>query len=106
MQLYLSVFFLLSWDPVSIKNLSLSSKTSFVGQTVIFYCTSCGNPKPTYHWITPNSRGSYSSSVKDVSGILRVNLKNSTDFGNYTCGVKNSISSAKRTISVTEICKY
>ena len=91
-------------DPPTIRNVTTSSKKSWIGQTVTLKCLSDGVPTPTLSWYKPE--GSEINRVTARENKVQVPLRGDQDFGHYKCIAANGlIPSDEKLIKITQISK-
>ena len=91
-------------DPPTIKNVTTSSKKSWIGQTVTLKCLSDGVPTPTLSWYKPE--GSEIKRVRARENKVQVPLRDDQDFGHYKCIAANGlIPSDQKFIKINQISK-
>ena len=91
-------------DPPTIKNVTTSSKKSWIGQTVTLKCLSDGVPTPTLSWYEP--KGSEIKRVRARENKVQVPLRDDQDFGHYKCIAANGlIPSDQKLIKINQISK-
>ena len=99
---------LLHWhlflDPPTIRNVTTSSKKSWIGQTTTLKCLSDGVPTPTLSWYKPE--GSEINNVTARENEVQVPLRGDQDFGHYKCIAANGlIPSDEKLIKISQISK-
>ena len=99
---------LLHWhlflDPPTIRNVTTSSKKSWIGQKVTLKCLSDGVPTPTLSWYKPE--GSEINNVTARENEVQVPLRGDQDFGHYKCIAANGlIPSDEKLIKISQISK-
>ena len=99
---------LLHWylflDPPTIRNVTTSSKKSWIGQTVTLKCLSDGVPTPTLSWYKPE--GSEINNVTARENEVQVPLRGDQDFGHYKCIAANGLTpSDEKLIKISQISK-
>ena len=91
-------------DPPTIRDITTSSKKSWIGQTVTLKCLSDGVPTPTLSWYKPE--GSEINRVRARENKVQVPLRGDQDFGHYKCIAANGlIPSDEKLIKITQISK-
>ena len=91
-------------DPPTIRNVTTSSKKSWIGQTVTLKCLSDGVPTPTLSWYKPE--GSEINRVTARENKVQVPLRGDQDFGHYKCIAANGlIPSDEKLIKINQISK-
>ncbi|CAH3158654.1 unnamed protein product, partial [Pocillopora meandrina] len=91
-------------DPPTIRNVTTSSKKSWIGQPVTLKCLSDGVPTPTLSWYKPE--GSEINRVTARENKVQVPLRGDQDFGHYKCIAANGlIPSDEKLIKITQISK-
>ena len=104
---YLFNYFLhwhLFLDPPTIRNVTTSSKKSWIGQTVTLKCLSDGVPTPTLSWYKPE--GSEINNVTATENEVQVPFRDDQDFGHYKCTAANGlIPSDEKLIKISQISK-
>ena len=100
--------YLLHWhlflDPPTIRNVTTSSKKSWIGQTVTLECLSDGVPTPTLSWYKPE--GSEINRVTARENKVQVPFRGDQDFGHYKCIAANGlIPSDEKLIKISQISK-
>ena len=89
-------------DPPTIRNLTTSSKKSWIGQTVTLKCLSDGVPTPTLSWYKPE--GSEINRVRARENKVQVPLRGDQDFGHYKCTAANGLTpSDEKLITLNQI---
>ena len=99
---------LLRWhlflDPPTIQNVTISSKKSWIGQTLTLKCLSDGVPTPTLSWYKPE--GSEINRVRARENKVQVPLRGDQDFGHYKCIAANGLPpSDEELIKINQISK-
>nr|XP_058944931.1 uncharacterized protein LOC131772987 isoform X1 [Pocillopora verrucosa] len=90
--------------PPTIRNVTTSSKKSWIGQTVTLKCLSDGVPSPTLSWYKPE--GSEINRVRARENKVQVPLRCDQDFGHYKCTAANGlVPSDKKLIKINQIKK-
>ncbi|XP_066024500.1 uncharacterized protein [Pocillopora verrucosa] len=90
--------------PPTIRNVTTSSKKSWIGQTVTLKCLSDGVPSPTLSWYKPE--GSEINRVRARENKVQVPLRGDQDFGHYKCIAANGlVPSDKKLIKINQIKK-
>ncbi|CAH3158669.1 unnamed protein product [Pocillopora meandrina] len=90
--------------PPTIRNLTTSSKKSWIGQAVTLKCLSDGVPTPTLSWYKPE--GSEINRVTAKENEVKVPLRGDQDFGHYKCIAANGlIPSDEKLIKINQIKK-
>ena len=89
-------------DPPTIRNVTTSSKKSWIGQTVTLKCLSDGVPTPTLSWYKPEG-----SEINNVTATENeVPLRGDQDFGHYKCIAANGLTpSDEELIKINQISK-
>ncbi|XP_022793323.1 twitchin-like isoform X1 [Stylophora pistillata] len=90
--------------PPKIQIASVSSPTSWVGQTVTLKCQSNGVPVPTLTWYQPDGDELKRETNKEIKA--NVALNDSSDFGDYKCVAENGLTPPdEKTVNINQIKK-